>query len=90
MRSVRFSLLYHMRKNELQGVAVARRKRMQGIRRKLGRIKLNLNQLQDLAGCRAILPSITDINVLVDVLRQSRHELRAENDYINGPKKRRI
>jgi hypothetical protein len=87
MRSVRYQLLWYMRHNKLEGVTVARLKRMQAIRRKLRKTTLRLQQLQDLGGCRAILPSIADVHTLVDVLRdKSCHELRAESDYIGRPK----
>jgi hypothetical protein len=88
MRSVRYSLMWFMRHHDLEGVTVARLKRMQAIRRKLRRIPHNLSQLQDLGGCRAILPSIADVRKLVGLLRdRSRHHLRAEDDYIATPKK---
>jgi hypothetical protein len=87
MRSVRYSLLWYMRKRDLHGMTAARLKRMQAIRRKLRRIDLNLNQLQDLGGCRAILPSIADVQTLVGELRDnSRHEIWKEDDYIATPK----
>jgi hypothetical protein len=87
MRSVRSQLAYYMRDRDLVGVTAARLKRMQAIRRKLRRISLNLNQLQDLGGCRAILGSIADVHALVAVLREcSRHHLRAEDNYIATPK----
>ena len=87
MRSIRCQLIWYMRHLELEGVTAARLKRMQAIRRKLTRIGLNLSQLQDLGGCRAVVPKIADVSALVGVLRdRSRHHLRAENDYINNPK----
>ena len=84
MRSVRFSAIYYMRKCGLDGITAARLKRMQAIRRKLGRLnKLSLDQLQDLGGCRVILPTISDVQTLVDVLKENiRHELRTESDYV--------
>ena len=87
MRSIRYSLMWFMRHHDLEGVTVARFKRMQAIRLKLSRIPHNLNQLQDLGGCRAILPSIADVRKRVDLLHdRSRHHLRAEDDYIASPK----
>jgi hypothetical protein len=58
MRSIRASIIWYLRDREMQGLTAARLKRMQAIRRKLRRISLGLNQLQDLGGCRAILPSL--------------------------------
>lgn len=89
MRSVRSQLMWFMRKHNVEGVTAARLKRMQAIRRKLRRTDLpqNLSQLQDLGGCRAILPSIADVHTLIGVLRErSRHELWREDNYINKPK----
>jgi hypothetical protein len=87
MHSVRCQLIWYIVNLNLEGITAARLKRMQAIRRKLKRIGLHLNQLQDLGGCRAILPRIADVRTLVGALRdRSRHELRAENDYIGGPK----
>lgn len=87
MRSVRCQLMWYMQRLSLEGVTGARLKRMQAIRRKLGRSGIHLDKLQDLGGCRAILPRIADVKTLVDALRQkSRHELRTESDYIAKPK----
>lgn len=89
MRSVRCQLVWYMRDRKLQGVTVARLKRMQAIRRKLRREDLpqNLSQLQDLGGCRAILASIADVHTLVAALRdRSRHDLWREDPYIDKPK----
>jgi hypothetical protein len=88
MRSVRYSLIWFMRHHNLEGITAARLKRMQAIRRKLRRIPHNMSQLQDLGGCRAILPAISDVRSLVALLKErSRHHLRNEDDYISNPKK---
>jgi len=87
MRSVRGSLRWYMNYYDIDGVTVARLKRMQAIRRKLQRTSIKLHQLQDLGGCRAIVWSIADVRKLVETMRQCRHELRAESDYIATPKK---
>jgi hypothetical protein len=77
----------HMRAYGLPGITVARLKRMQAIRRKLRRIGLNLSQLQDLGGCRAILSTMDDVRALADKFRaRARHEIRGEKDYIEEPK----
>lgn len=87
MRSIRYHIIYYMKKNQLVGVTAARLKRMQAIRRKLRRVPENMNQLQDLGGCRAILASIADVNSLVGTLKsKSRHELWQEDNYILNPK----
>jgi ppGpp synthetase/RelA/SpoT-type nucleotidyltranferase len=86
MRSIRCSLSYQMARNGIEGVAVARLKRMRAIRRKLSRSNLRLHQMQDLGGCRAIVPTLGDVRGLVEIMRQCRHSLRAESDYITKPK----
>jgi hypothetical protein len=87
MRSIRGSLRWYMHSRDIAGVAVARLKRMHAIRRKLQRIGLKLNQIQDLGGCRAIVPSIADVVALTECMKNGRHELRHEDPYIDGPKK---
>ncbi len=88
MRSVRHQMIWYMRLLGVHGVTGARLKRMQAIRRKLRRMGLHLNQLQDLGGCRAIVPRIEDVETLAVALKdRSRHELRGNgNDYISSPK----
>ena len=87
MRSLRSSVIWYMRDNGIEGLTAARLKRMQAIRRKLRRIPQSLNQLQDLGGCRVILPSIADVDALTSSLRTKiRHEIRNEDNYIESPK----
>jgi hypothetical protein len=88
MRSVRRSVIWHMRNNKLKGITAARLKRMQAIRGKLRRIRLSLYQLQDLGGCRVILNSMADLETLLAGIRASiPHEIWREDDYISNPKK---
>jgi hypothetical protein len=87
MRRLRYELFGQMRRNGLDGITVARLKRMPSIRRKLQNHRGHLNQIQDLAGCRAILPSINDVNTLISAMRaNTAHDLYDEDDYINVPK----
>ncbi|MGE0152224.1 MAG: hypothetical protein AB7R90_06360 [Reyranellaceae bacterium] len=88
MRSIHLSIGHHMRTNQLKGVTAARLKRMQAIRRKLQRIKLGLDQIQDLGGCRVILPSIAEVRSLIGILKEKLpSEVHKEDDYIAKPKK---
>jgi hypothetical protein len=89
MRSIRCQLIWYLRQLQVEGITGARLKRMQAIRRKLARLpRLGLGDLQDLGGCRAIVPRISDATNLVNALRErSRHHLRAEQDYIKRPKR---
>lgn len=87
MRSVRYQMIWFIRDVGLGGITVARLKRMQAIRKKLRRVGLNLNQIQDLGGCRAILDSMAEVRALVQTVRdRSRHDKRPEKDYIGEPK----
>ncbi len=86
MRSIRLSVLYYLRGTAR--ISAARLKRMQAIRGKLRRFShLHLDHLQDLGGCRIILPTIKDVQTLTARLKtELRHTKRKENDYISCPK----
>ncbi|WP_074132318.1 hypothetical protein, partial [Bradyrhizobium sp. NAS96.2] len=88
MRRLRYEVSGLIRKQRITGgFTVARLKRMPSIRRKLRKISSNLNQVQDLAGCRAVLPTMDDVNSLIGALRlNSAHELAREDAYIVRPK----
>ena len=64
MRRLRYGVIGQIRRLKQPGSTFARLKRMRSIRRKLRTISANLNQIQDLGGCRAILPSIKDVKEL--------------------------
>lgn len=88
MRSVRYSMMWFMRHHNIEGLTAARLKRMQAIRRKLTRLQYALCELQDLGGCRVIVPSIIDVRSLVQMVRErTRHGVRDESDYLKRPKK---
>lgn len=87
MRRLRSALYGQMRKQKVEGNTVARLKRMPSIRRKLRNQQWPLDAIQDLAGCRAILPSIKDVNSLIEAMRKnSNQHLHRENSYIASPK----
>ena len=87
MRSIRYHVIYSMRQLGIQGLSAARLKRMKAIRMKLGRSPVPLDKLQDLGGCRFILPTIADVHALTDTLRSRiPHTLRSERNYIAEPK----
>jgi hypothetical protein len=87
MRGIRQSAIHYMRILKIHGLTAARLKRMPAIRRKLCRVKWKLHQLQDLGGCRCILPTINDVKRLVDTIKtKSRYDLKSEDDYITNPK----
>lgn len=87
MRSIRHSVIHYMHRDQIQGISAARLKRMKAIRAKLTRIHVGLHQLQDLGGCRFILPTIADVHQLTATLKQQLpHTLRSERNYIEEPK----
>ena len=87
MRSIRHSIIHYMRQVEVQGISAARLKRMRAIRMKLKRSPVELHKLQDLGGCRFILPTIADVHKLTGILKaQLPHTLRSERNYIADAK----
>jgi ppGpp synthetase/RelA/SpoT-type nucleotidyltranferase len=72
MRSIRSEVHSRMSKLGIEGVTAARLKRMPSIRDKLRKLPYNLNQIQDLGGVRAIVPSMEQLNRL-------RHELETNS-----------
>lgn len=47
-----------------------------------------LSQMQDIGGLRAIMPSMTEVNQIVDLYKnmQFQHYVKNEKDYILNPK----
>ncbi len=89
MRQVRYELLAQLRKQKLgvAGATGARLKRMPSIRRKLANIPGNLNQMNDLAGCRVILPSMWDVETFLRGFRRTTpNEVFREYPYIQEMK----
>jgi len=71
----------------VKGLTAARLKQMTSIRAKLGRIKSNLRQMQDLGGCRAVVPSIDQARSLAGAIREnSSHNLKREDPYMDNPR----
>lgn len=87
MHSLRAELQARMTTLKLKGLTVARLKQMSSIRGKLDRIDSNLRQLQDLGGCRAIVPTIEEARSLVAAtIDKSRHILKSQNHYMDAPR----
>jgi len=66
-----------------------RLKRLSSIALKLQRFpEMKLSQMQDLAGCRAVVATVADVEKLVEKYRKSdlKHTLVHEDDYIKRPK----
>nr|WP_255626403.1 RelA/SpoT domain-containing protein [Phyllobacterium sp. KW56] len=86
MRSVRGSVVQRMRQGHIGGFTAARPKRMSSIRNKLRRYSVNLEQINDIAGCRAVLDDIDGVRQLIAACREIPHELKKEYPYIDEPK----
>ncbi len=84
---VRRELSRKMRAIERGAIAAARLKRMQAIRRKLLR-PVTLYQMQDIAGCRAVVRSMKEVDRLSEIYRsgESKHIIQSEDNYIAEPK----
>lgn len=89
MKRIRHQLLGYMRSTGVRGLTAARLKRMQSIRKKLSRRKdFSLEMLQDLAGCRVILPAMKDVKLFLSRYKDNHgHTLINEDDYISKPKR---
>ena len=71
-------------------LVVERLKRMESIIGKLQREeKMELYRMQDLGGCRMVLPTLEEVYTYSDRFQKSRirHELKNTKDYIQTPKK---
>lgn len=85
MRRLRDELSRKAKKVNPLSVAAARPKRMKSIRQKLeGR---SLYDIQDIAGCRAILPTIGDVGQMLAAYEEgAKHKLKKPYDYIQAPR----
>lgn len=88
MRSVRFSVGHHMRALRLKGDMASRPKRMASIRRKLRESITNLDTMNDIGGCRAIMADIKGVRSLLASIRDKfPDEIHSrEFNYIDEPK----
>ena len=87
MRSIRHSVIHYMRRVEVEGISAARLKRMKAIRAKLDRSPVQLHKIQDVGGCRFILPTIDDVMRLRTILNSELpHELRSQSAYMEKAK----
>lgn len=88
LNTVTISLKGKVNRLGIDAVVVQRLKRSRSILSKLSRDSMRLTQMQDIGGCRAIVPSIDDVYTLRDKFykSRSRHILVSEDDYIAKPK----
>lgn len=83
MRQIRAQLAAANRVLATGGVTAARLKRMPAIRNKLRRLPYKLSEVQDLGGCRVILPTLADVRRFeARLANSSRHHRREVDDYI--------
>jgi hypothetical protein len=90
MQKLRRELVWATQKIGAKGsISAARLKRMKSIRKKLRTMQLTLYQIQDIAGCRAIVDSIDQLNRVLAIYRSGRfpHGIIKEFDYIESPKR---
>lgn len=79
------------KKINADSLVVQRIKRLESIKLKLQRFPgLNLAQIQDFGGCRAIMKNVYEVDELVDIYKHKssgiKHKLHNEQDYIQYPK----
>lgn len=85
-----FYFNFKLRTKDKDDIIVVRRlKRMSSIVSKLTKeTKMNLWEMQDLGGCRIIVPTLEEVYALIENYKKSqiKHILKKENDYILNPK----
>lgn len=87
MRSAYLSVRFKLLRDGVAGDVAARPKRMSSIRRKLRESSTKLDQMQDIAGVRAIMDDIAGVRALTSsILDKFPHSLRQEWPYIDRPK----
>ncbi len=75
-----------------ESLIAQRIKRLASIKYKLERFPdMNMAQIQDIGGCRAIMKNVEEVDFLVDIYKNAssgiKHKLSKEQDYILNPKK---
>ena len=87
MRKLRASAAAHARLVDSRIITAGRVKRMRSIRKKLHRSQINLVDVQDLGGCRAIVPTVEECRILAErFLEASGHTLKGRTNYIGQPR----
>lgn len=87
MRSIKLTVMRRMRMLGVTGLTASRPKRMTSIRRKLAEGSNNLDQINDLGGCRIITDDHAGVRAILESIHQdSKHRIRREYNYIDEPK----
>ena len=87
--TLRILLQERARRVDPEALVAQRLKRLTSVETKLRRFpKMKVSRMQDLGGCRAVLPSVQAVSGLVELYRAGReeHEFVKESDYIGQPK----
>jgi ppGpp synthetase/RelA/SpoT-type nucleotidyltranferase len=79
------------RKINPESLVAQRIKRLSSIKLKLERFPdMNMSQIQDIGGCRAIMKDVMEVDALVNIYKHDsrgiKHKLAKEQDYILNPK----
>ena len=89
LNTFKLGLLRKATQVDKHSLVAQRLKRLSSIVTKLRRFQqMKLSQMQDIAGCRAVVQSATEVYELVELYKKSdiKHKLLSVDDYINMPK----
>lgn len=89
LNTFKIGLLKKAAQLDKDALVAQRLKRLSSIVTKLRRFQqMKLSQMQDIAGCRAVLASVKDVYQLVELYKKSdiKHKLLSVDDYIKTPK----
>jgi ppGpp synthetase/RelA/SpoT-type nucleotidyltranferase len=89
LNTLQLFLRKHVKAIDGQSIIAQRLKRFSSIFAKLERFeKMELWDMQDIGGCRAVVQSLNNVQQLVDDFKSSeiRHKLSHEDDYIQQPR----
>lgn len=87
--TLRILLQERARRVDPEALVAQRLKRLASVEAKLRRFPtMKVSRMQDLGGCRTVLPSVRAVGELVELYRTGReeHEIVKESDYIGQPK----
>lgn len=88
LNTFQVSLRNKARQVDGEALVAQRIKRLSSIEAKLLRFpKMNLSQMQDIGGCRAVVRNVANVRSLVELHRQSsvKHKLLRVDDYLSSP-----
>lgn len=90
LNTFQIGLRKNAKKSDPQALIAQRIKRLSSIEAKLRRFKhMNLSQMQDIGGCRAIVGTVNQVYEIVERYKHCRfkHKLKNFKDYIKNPPK---